>query len=326
MKNTPIEVLHNSGQIHKKLKTIIAKSQDGKRIILVAYVGQDAENYLPNPKELRIICTPQAGATSPKAIRKLIKRGATVEFADNLHMKVYWTSKHGAIIGSPNLSSNALTGKLKEAAVFMPSDMVDIEELIAYAQPRPVTQSELSYLDIETRKFNTRTPNTPHSKGAAIDFLTWFGMPMRESWKLAPWSIYLEQPSVAAIDMTESLYGKGPYDFVGVRKDYVVEGDWLLQFHLGKKGVTKIQWMYVDFVVPINVNEPSYDPDYCYQAVQVNELSKYPSPPFRVSTKAFREAFLSTVAKYGEKTILSESGAMPSKRLLSQVVNSLSRD
>jgi len=39
--------------------------------------------------------------------------------------------------------------------------------------------------------------------------------------------------------------------------------------------------MYVDFVVPVNVDDKkAYQKEYPFQAIQVPKLSQYPHPPF----------------------------------------------
>src|SRR4030043_394789 len=104
MKN--MQILYSSAEIHAGIKRLFSEpSPHDRRIALVAYVGSDGESYLPHPNGLRVICSPSAGGTDPETLRRLMKRGARVEFSDALHMKVYWSRNRGCIIASANASS-----------------------------------------------------------------------------------------------------------------------------------------------------------------------------------------------------------------------------
>jgi hypothetical protein len=89
-----------------------------RRVAIVGYVGPGANFYLGDPQGIEIICWPRAGGTNAAAVRDLVKRGAVISFADRVHMKLYWSRGGDAVIGSPNLSTNALgAGDLKELAL-----------------------------------------------------------------------------------------------------------------------------------------------------------------------------------------------------------------
>jgi hypothetical protein len=59
-------------------------------------------------KGLVIYCADNPVGTHPDGIQDLLHAGARVWFVNRLHAKVYWSSASGALIGSPNLSTNAL--------------------------------------------------------------------------------------------------------------------------------------------------------------------------------------------------------------------------
>jgi len=47
--------------------------------------------------------------------------------------------------------------------------------------------------------------------------------------------------------------------------------------------------MYVDFVVPVNVDDKkAYQKEYPFQVIQVPKLSQYPHPPFFLSKEFLR--------------------------------------
>ena len=90
-----------------ELENAIKKLEPNK--IAVAYVGKHWSNYII-PKELQeIILSPTIGS-NPYAIEELINTLGidNVYFLDNLHSK-FFLSENAAIIGSCNLSKNALS-------------------------------------------------------------------------------------------------------------------------------------------------------------------------------------------------------------------------
>jgi phosphatidylserine/phosphatidylglycerophosphate/cardiolipin synthase-like enzyme len=110
------------------------------RIAVVAYLGQNAESFLPSPKGLKIICCPEPGATSPSSVRSLIRRGAEILFSDDLHAKVYW-SEGGCVVTSANISHRALgRSTQKETGILIDSSNYDIDRLINEIKPYPISQ------------------------------------------------------------------------------------------------------------------------------------------------------------------------------------------
>ncbi len=113
-------ILQDSKAVREKVKAILAAP--GRKVAIVAFVGEDAEIYL-GPKKMasRFTVGPRAGGTNPRAIRNLInKHDCKVHFVDRLHMKIFWSQKAGCVIGSANLTNNALGEYgLFEAGVFL---------------------------------------------------------------------------------------------------------------------------------------------------------------------------------------------------------------
>src|SRR5690242_16103996 len=102
---TAQRVLYTSAEVHRAITNLlIDPGPRDRRVVIVAYLGEDAASYLPNPQSLEIVCAPEPGLTSPRAVRDLAARGADIRFADRLHMKVYWSSMRGCIITSANAS------------------------------------------------------------------------------------------------------------------------------------------------------------------------------------------------------------------------------
>ena len=96
-------LLYTSADVRQAIIRLF-RSSKGHRVAISAFVGDGAEAYLPKPKGLQLICWPKAGGTNPNVLRKLMKRGVEVFFADRLHMKTYWSEDRGAVVTSANLS------------------------------------------------------------------------------------------------------------------------------------------------------------------------------------------------------------------------------
>ncbi|HEY3855674.1 MAG TPA: hypothetical protein VGO67_14895 [Verrucomicrobiae bacterium] len=313
------QILYNSSDIHGRIKYLLADpNADDRRVVLVAYIGKQAESYLPHPKGLRVICNPSAGGTDPDALRSLIKRGATVEFSDALHMKVYWSRQKGCVITSANASLNALgVSGLKEAGVWMPPSHLDIDRLIKYARPRKITARELMKLDLLARQFARRHGGNYVGKAATREFAEWHESPHRPCWKL-DWSDERVIGTAKAVkEVTSTEYGRTvPYTWASVRKGRVQQNDWLLSFRLGKRGVAGVYWKYVDFVVKISPEEKKfYSRKWPCHAVQVHAASKCPTPPFKLSPR-FRAA-LNRAAEHYSRKIKTAKTDVPSASFLS---------
>jgi hypothetical protein len=312
-------LLYTAADIHARIKHIFGQpSKDDKRVALVAYVGTDGEKYLPHPEGLRLICNPSPGGTDPDTLRQLLKRGATIEVSDRLHMKVYWSKNRGCVITSANASSNAL-GKngLKEAGIWLPSGTVDVNRLIRYANVRKLRERDLSRLDVESREHNKNVGKRAENNKNAGDFLQWYSSPHRSKWKLS-WSFkQVVGHSAAAKEQTQSEYGhKQPHLWTSTSKNGVRKNDWLLTFTFTDRGTKSVEWMYADFVVKLDSKEKRfYDRHFPYHAVQVNAPTKYPVPPFQITPK-FRKALSAAVNLYTQDRLIGAKSDFPSGWLL----------
>ena len=316
--NTP-RLLYTSPEIHSRIKRLLGgPSADDRRVALVAYVGADGEQYLPHPLGLRLICNPSAGGTDPDTLRRLLKRGATVEISDRLHMKVYWSRNRGCIITSANASSNALgKGGLKEAGIWLPSGVVDIGRLIRYSNPRPIREADLHRLDRESREHKKNVSRPRRTEGPSSDFLQWYSAPHPSVWKIACLEEEITGSAKVVREQSHTEYGhKQPDRWASCRKNRVRSNDWLLSFVVTKRGATAISWLYVDFVVKVSPREKRYhSPGFPIHAVQVNSPSKYPSPPFQI-TPRFRRALSAAVKLYTADRIFDAKSDVPRAHFL----------
>jgi GNAT superfamily N-acetyltransferase len=130
-----MQVLDSARAIKEKIKWVLSDIH-GKRIVLVAFVGSNPLAYLPHPKGITLCCWPRVPGTNPKGLHALKNSGVNTYAIERLHMKLYWSSTRGAVIGSANLSANALEpGQNHELAVYVSAGTIDAPCLLqSYAK------------------------------------------------------------------------------------------------------------------------------------------------------------------------------------------------
>jgi hypothetical protein len=124
-----IKILLKSADIRKAIRRTLIRPKSDRRVF-VAYVGKGAEALIPNPKGLKLYCRLQAPGTHPDALRALMAAGVEVHESRTLHMKIYWSSSRGTVVGSANLSRPGLMGISAEAAVLLPPNAIKPREVI----------------------------------------------------------------------------------------------------------------------------------------------------------------------------------------------------
>jgi len=309
-----MEILYTSGDVHKAIKKIFS-SPCKRRVAVVAYLGVNAENYLPNPKNLEIVCCPEPGATSPRAVRALIDRGAIIQFSEGLHSKVYWSNK-GCVITSANISHRALgNAPQKEAGIFLDSSALDIDRLISESKPFKITQAIMDKLEKLDRKIK-RDNEVKTQNSTKTEFDDWYNSPYREPWKINWYDSEIALAKNAKNKSIEEYNVKEPSFVTSVSQKQASSHEWFLCFETTASGIKNLEWMYVDFVVPVNVDDKkAYQKEYPFQAIQVPKLSQYPHPPFFLS-KEFKAAFKKAAKEYGVEKIENSSTLKVSMRLL----------
>jgi len=303
------KILYTSAEVRKAIIDIFSTSK-GRRVAITAFVGSGSEAYLQPSKGIELICWPKAGGTNPDALRKLMKDGVKVRFANALHMKVYWTKDCGAVITSANLSKNALgAGNLKEFGVHVPSEMIDIDKVIEKINPRSVTKEEMSQLDIRHRAYHKVNKTRWTKNDKVMSFIEWYSLPMRnEEWKIGYWDVDGQCSSAAKRKTRKEYKVSEPHDYLSCSIGRYKKDDWILKFGLKNTTPTNLYWMYVDFVVKTDKSDKEvYEPDYPYHAVQVWPANRYPSRdwPFKIDTR-FKNALAKAIKKYGVSSFKNE--------------------
>ena len=293
-----MRILYTSAELRSAVHRLF--DTDGRRVALVAFVGDGAEDFLPRPNGLQLVCCPDGHATDPDELRRLMASGVKVKFSDRLHMKLYW-SRLGAVIASANLSRNGLGGGLRELGVLLEPGTVDIKRLLEAANPHRPTTKEMHRLDRERRDRPKPRPG-PKPPPRRTTFGDWLKQPHRRTWKMGWWD---KQGSVSSSTraLCEKLFGvKDVDDFLQCQKGDYNKHDWVLRFWTGGGSAGSPDWLFVDHVA----RDPKSDtPEYPYEAVQLYPLRNYGEPPFDCREKRFRAAFKAAAERYGVKRIES---------------------
>jgi hypothetical protein len=308
------KILYTSADVRKTIIDIFSKSR-GRRVAITAFVGGGAETYLPKPAGIELVCWPQAGGTNPDAVRKLMKIGVKVVFADALHMKIYWTEDQGAVITSANLSTNALgAGGLLELGVLLHSTSIDIEKILRSIKQREVSSKELDRLEREHYIYHSRN-NITIGRSRTVDFLEWYSLPNRKTWRIG-YHTKTGDFSSASKEIAKAEYGiKDPNTFISCAAKTFRQADRVLTFYLGKKSISDLEWLSVDYIVPTSKTDKEYEPDYPFQALQIWPEKRYPPPPFKVDKK-FCNAFAAAIKAIGFDKIRLDDPHKPTKRLI----------
>lgn len=196
-------------KIRSAVKDILRNPAD-ERVVAVAFVGADALSYLPDPKGISVYCWPKPGGTNPNAVEDLLRAGVKVHFVERLHAKLYWSAGRGALIGSANLSSNALgEGGLRETMIRLPPRAIDV---LAFCRSLTVVRDfdkRLRRLHTEHVQFLQHNParRSPAKGGHPVpSFEQWFKSGRHSQWRLG-WYDENYDPPDDALNLLEKETG-----------------------------------------------------------------------------------------------------------------------
>lgn len=282
--------LRNSSEIQQQLHSLLSGS--GRKVAVVAFVGINAVKYLPDDVSgLEVICWPKAGGTHPDGIRKLIKKKAAVYFFNRMHQKIYWRENTGVVIGSANLSDNALgENGLHEFAVYCEDERFDIEGLLLALRYDAVTDAALEKLDREHAVYARNTPESAESSAsrAPNTFVSATKTSHRKKWKLVTWSEHRDDNEHIA-NTVNAQFGTTTWaNDNDVSSASFEKGDFVLQIRTNDDGIIEranAKWLLVDLVAGGRGNRA---------IVQVAKLDNRTPPPFDIDPvflKRFKRAF-----------------------------------
>lgn len=310
-----MKVLYTSADVYREISEVMSNPvANDRRVALVAYVGQKAEAFLPDPAGLQIVCSLKAGATDAEVLARFRERGARIYKADRLHMKVYWSRKKGCVITSANASRSAMGSKSqKEVGVRFPAGLVDIDRLWKYASPAIIKKPDLKKLNQEAdRIFRV---GASAAADPAVDFSAWRRAKLK-NWKLGGCSEIVDFAESSILKAKQQYGVKEPYDFMNCSKGQYSPHSWVLSFD-AEKG-TNVGWLYVNFVVKLDRDYEYYEKAFPFQAVQVHKPTECPRPPFLIDT-SFRKAFRKALKEYGVDRLDAVQSLTPPEKFLKAI-------
>lgn len=311
-------VLHNSPSVHAKLRRLFSKRTRGRRrVAIVAYVGRDACELIPDFTGVELFCWPQIGATDPDTLAQLqgAPHHAKVRLVDGLHIKLYWVEKEGFVITSANLSRRALAENVQEEIGIYSDDpsFIPIDQIIGRLPSRPLSARELQSLKIQHDEYwatVSRRPKGPKRK--APTFMQWLDNGRLPKWKIGWFDGYaMERASTARAARTG--YGvTSVHDFMPCSRGQLTPGDWVLCFRIGHDDrITDPSWLRVDFVNDLSRGEAA-KVGYTQEAVQLRPLTSEHRTPFQIDLKTLRRALRS----YGIEGIKEARDLRPNEKLI----------
>ncbi len=309
-----MQVLIRPSEIRTAIREILRDPTD-ERVVAVAFVGSDALSFIQSsPRKMAIYCWPRAGGTNPDAIDELVRADAHVYFVKQLHAKVYWSRKGGALIGSANLTRNALGEKpLLEAAVRVPPGAFDIQTLIRSMNVLPDFATELNLLHEAHVRFLQRNPlprDSTNSPKPLPSFRKWLSSGgIRKPWRLGWYDGYADPPR-DALDALEKKSGSDKFiTYLGASRSHDLKvGIFTLSFLVKEAaGLTKVrdlEWWVPEFRVR---SQTKAWKDWPYIWFARRRIPVGTRPPFDASEKRFRRALAAAIRESGGLNWLYES-------------------
>lgn len=295
-------ILYDAEAIRGKIKSVLA-TRNGRRYALVAFVGQDALAFVHEPKGLIVYCWPNVAATSPDGVKSLISKGAKVYFVDRLHMKLFWSNAGGAVIGSCNLTQNALGGgatSLREMAYFTPdASQIRIDDVLATlkASRREVTTSVLAAYRKQYNAAAVRRDEWKHSRAKqrpkTVTFAEYMREPLKKDQRIVTtwWNVKEDKVPKALIEaVRESEDESETRDLEKFILAYVYcigkprRGDWILACRLGQNGgYGRLHWVFTHVVAKRRKNSGQW------AAIELKRTTE--AAPFDCKDQRFVAAF-----------------------------------
>lgn len=320
-----MEVLPSSRLIAEEIRRIL--DDEGERIITVAYIGNNALDYLPNPDKLVIYCSTDIPGTNPFSLRELKNAGVVLREVSNLHSKVYWSASNGVVIGSANLSNNGLSESGNhEVSVSLPSKSFDMKAYVKGLHSTPIHFKKIETLEkkynLYVSKNKIRTAGVVRKRTSYFDWHNTKG----PAWRIYVWSEEGDLPR----DVKSTLNGDHPgleyYDFMHTQKDGAYElGGFVLNVKenwIGNelKSVSDYSWFIPEIKIRSVQRNASNFP-YYWISLSGNNPHHV---PFNVKQKAFQKSFnecYMDYAKRGKSVVNSKNIA--NSRFLADVAKSM---
>jgi hypothetical protein len=284
--------LRNSAEIREQLHRLF--SGGGRKWAVVGFVGYNAVDHLPKDvSDLSVVCWQKAGGTNPDGVRRLIDKGVAVYFCRRLHQKIYWRENTGLIVGSANLSDNALgEDGLHEFAVYCDDRDFDINQVLSSLKYEAVSTDALARLDVEHTAYARNSPvDHYHRTRPPRTFVPATNTRHRKPWKMVTWT-ELRENSDHIQQVVKAQFGTNDWaNDNDVTSDSFEKGDFVLQVKTNDDGIIEranARWLLVDTVAGRRGDRV---------IVQVNKLDSRTPPPFELDSafkKNLKRAFNET--------------------------------
>jgi hypothetical protein len=305
-----MKVLDQPHLIRAAISELLSDPTD-ERIIAVGFVGDDASSHLRNAAGIQVFCWPKAGGTNPHGVQDLLDAGCSVSFVDRLHAKVYWSLRRGSIVGSANLSSNALgESGLREYMIFLPAGIIDLREFARTLRPLNDFDARLRQLHRDHNRLQRCFP-TRKSALVGTKRTRTFGEWLQNGAGAAEWRLgWYEGDAVAPKDAVNAFAEEtgNPLHarFLGVkRRDDLGDGIATLgvrvrELRSGRSRLSAFDWWLPEFHYKTTSTGWKEYP-YIWFAKRL-PFSGY-RPPFDIREKRFRIALTAALNDRGTKAI-----------------------
>ncbi len=321
-----MEILATSQQISDKIRWVLGDTHD-ERIALVAFVGHDAAKFLDNPKGIQLYCWLKIPGTNPNGLRSLLNKGVDLFAVNNLHMKLYWSWKRGAVLGSANLSENALeNGVQLELAVYLPPKTIDVKRLmkqfVAITIDGPMIDGFEKRYNLYPLRNHDDIVQFLQSKSQTPNFLDWCNL-KRKSIE-TPFHLYWwwdeANPPNDALKVvkqeTGSDYNLGFINSMS-KKDYE-PGGWVLSFRESSYTNGNIRPLRLEWFVP-QVYAQTQEKGWAkYSHIWLQVRKALQSEPFDLQDSIFKKALTDVLIEHGNnvENVVTKNDTQPTEEFL----------
>ena len=321
-----MRILTEARQIRSAVRDVL-DSAAGDRVVAVAFVGGDALSFCAAPRGVSVYCWPQPGGTNPAAIDQLLRAGAQVHFVHGLHAKVYWSRRRGTLIGSANLTANALgEAGLREVMVWLPPGAFEIQPFIKSLKVVRDFDGTLRWLHQAHVHFLQRNPPRRPAREAPLQipsFRTWLSDGRRRAeWRLGWYDQGADAPR-DALDAFESETGTRRFaTFLGLeRASDLKAGVFTLSFQVremstGRIKVTAMEWWAPE--VSVRSHNKGWK-DYPHLWFARRRIPHGARPPFDAGERRFRRALAEVIEECGGLAWLGRTSTKPSRSFLERL-------
>ena len=319
-----MKILHNTDELRETIN-LIMNDNSGKRIIIVAYVGNDAVSYIPKAKNIDLYCSTSIPGTNPSGLRQLKKAGVNLYEVKKLHSKIYWSQNSGVVIGSANLSNNGLSKNGNhEVGVFLPKNNFKIQEYISKLESKKITYQRIHELEKKYNLYILKNKNISKKTKEKIQKFQEWDSKTGFQWKIYPWSEEGDLPKDVKGELKNThLVEHNNYDFMQTtsKNEYDI-GGWVLNAREVWKGDELIKIKDLSWFIPeilIKSGQKNSE-EYPYYWIKINENTPS-NQPFELKDKEFKKAFEKSyieLTNSKEKIFIKKN--QPSSRFLKLVL------